>query len=119
MCFVCSRELSHRDGSFEHTQHMFWLRNKKNIFCYALLSGGLLNIFYVQLLLNVYPINLQHSSCKSGLSIRVENSVDPDQMASSEASPSGSTVFSEINKSELSRTMDIYSYGNCSKISNI
>ena len=29
MCFECSQELSHRDGSFEYQQHMFWLRNKK------------------------------------------------------------------------------------------
>ena len=32
---------SYRDGYYEYPQHMFWLRNKKNIFCYALLSGGL------------------------------------------------------------------------------
>ena len=32
MCFVCSKEPSHRDGSFEYPQHMFWLRNKKNNF---------------------------------------------------------------------------------------
>ena len=32
-------------------------------------------------LLNFYPVNLQHSSCKHVFSIRVENSVDPDQMA--------------------------------------
>ena len=32
MCFGCSKEPSHRDGSFEHPQHMFWLRNKKNNF---------------------------------------------------------------------------------------
>ena len=25
MCFGCSKELSHRDGSFEYLQHMFWL----------------------------------------------------------------------------------------------
>ena len=31
MCFGCSKEPSHRDGSFEYPQHMFWLRNKKNI----------------------------------------------------------------------------------------
>ena len=30
MCFGCSKELSHRYGSFEYIQHMFWLRNKKN-----------------------------------------------------------------------------------------
>ena len=41
MCFGCSKEPSHRDGSFEYPQHMFRLRNKKIIFIYALLSGGL------------------------------------------------------------------------------
>ena len=40
MCFGYSKEPSHRDGSFEYPQHMFWLRNKK--ISYALLSGGLL-----------------------------------------------------------------------------
>ena len=29
ICFGCSKEPSHRDGSFEYQQHMFWLRNKK------------------------------------------------------------------------------------------
>ena len=32
MCFGCSKELSHCDGSFEYPQHIFWLRNKKNNF---------------------------------------------------------------------------------------
>ena len=32
MCFVCSKEPSHQDGSFEYPQHMFWLRNNKNNF---------------------------------------------------------------------------------------
>ena len=32
MCFGCSKEPSHRDGSFEYPQHMFWLRDKKNNF---------------------------------------------------------------------------------------
>ena len=27
---MCSKEPSHRDGSYECPQHMFWLRNKKN-----------------------------------------------------------------------------------------
>ena len=31
MCFGCSKEMSHGDGSFEYPQHMFCLRNK-NIF---------------------------------------------------------------------------------------
>ena len=28
----CSKELSHREGSFEYTHHMFWLKYKKNDF---------------------------------------------------------------------------------------
>ena len=40
MCFGCSKEPSHWDGSFEYPQHMFWLRNKIS-FSYAVLSGGL------------------------------------------------------------------------------
>ena len=32
MYFGCSKEPSHRDGSFEYPEHMFWLRNKKNNF---------------------------------------------------------------------------------------
>ena len=32
MCFGCSKETSHRDGSFEYPQHMFCFRNKKNNF---------------------------------------------------------------------------------------
>ena len=34
ICFGCSKEPSHRDGSFEYPQHMFWLRNKKLLFDY-------------------------------------------------------------------------------------
>ena len=29
MCFECSKELSHGDGSFEYPQHMFCIRDKK------------------------------------------------------------------------------------------
>ena len=32
MCFGCSKEPSHRDGSFKYPQHMFWLRNNENNF---------------------------------------------------------------------------------------
>ena len=32
MCFGCPKEPSYWEGSFEHPQHMFWLRNKKNNF---------------------------------------------------------------------------------------
>ena len=35
---------------------------------------------------NTTSINLQHRDCKHIFSIRVENSVDPDQIASSETS---------------------------------
>ena len=40
MCFGCSKEPSHRDGSFEYSQHMFWLRNKKNTFQLRTLVWG-------------------------------------------------------------------------------
>ena len=38
--FECSKELSHWGGSFEYPEDMFWLRNKKTNFNYALLSAG-------------------------------------------------------------------------------
>ena len=41
MCFGCSKERSHWDGSFEYPQHMFCLRNEKIFFNYAVLSGRL------------------------------------------------------------------------------
>ena len=40
MCFGYSKEPSHRDGSFEYTQHMFWLGNKKNNFQLRTLIWG-------------------------------------------------------------------------------
>ena len=40
MCFGCSKEPSHRDGSFEYAQHMFWLRNKNNNFQLRTLIWG-------------------------------------------------------------------------------
>ena len=46
----------------------------------------MLNILCTTLFPNVYLVNLKHSSCKHAFSIRVENSVDPDQTASLEAS---------------------------------
>ena len=41
LCVGCLKESSHWDSSFEYSQYMFWLRNKKKIFWYTLLSGGL------------------------------------------------------------------------------
>ena len=48
ICFGCSKEPSHWYDSFEYPQHMYWLRNKKIHFCYALstkenLSWGFAN----------------------------------------------------------------------------
>ena len=40
MCFGCSKEQSHRDGSFEYPQHMFLLKNKKNNFQLRTLIWG-------------------------------------------------------------------------------
>ena len=40
MCFRCSKESSHRDGSFEYLQHMFWLKIKKNNFHLRTLIWG-------------------------------------------------------------------------------
>ena len=31
-CIENSKEQSHRDGSFEYPQGMFWLKNKKRLF---------------------------------------------------------------------------------------
>ena len=56
----------------------------------------MLNFFLCSTLLpEFYLINLQHSSSNHVFSIRLENSVDPDQMATLEAILSGSTVFSK------------------------
>ena len=71
-----------------------------------LLTLALLNTLCATLLLCFYPVNLQFFSWKHVFSIGVENSVDPDQMASSEGIWSGSTVFSKKDKSRFSRTRD-------------
>ena len=47
---------------------------------------------------NFFPVNLQYSSYKHVFPSRVENSVDPAQLASSGASLAGSTVFSKKDK---------------------
>ena len=46
----------------------------------------MLNILYTILLPNFYTVHLQHSSCMHAFSFKVENSVNPDQMHSLEAS---------------------------------
>ena len=51
MCFGYSKEPSHRDGSFEYPQHMFWLRNKKiNFQLHTLIWGPVMknyNLFHI------------------------------------------------------------------------
>ena len=51
-------------------------------YCHPILALVMLNILCTTLHPNFYPVNLQHSNCKQA----VENCVDPDEMASSEAS---------------------------------
>ena len=46
----------------------------------------MLNIFKFYTSPHFHHVNLQHSGCEHVCTIRIENSVDPDQMASSEAS---------------------------------
>ena len=68
MYFWCSKEPSHRDSSFEYPQHMFWLRNKKIVFSYALLSGGLVFttksdvVYVVSILFYLFQL---HNKCAS------------------------------------------------------
>ena len=61
MYFWCSKALSHRDGSLEYPQHMFWLRNKKNNFQLRTLiwgpdvTAGQLNANYGPKLMSEFP----------------------------------------------------------------
>ena len=61
MCFGYSKETSHRDDSFKYTQHMFWLRNKKNNDqLHTLIWGpGLRETFY-----SVFSYLLQAKACR-------------------------------------------------------
>ena len=48
MCFGCSKEPSHLDGSFEFPQPMFWLRNKIKKYLFVTNSSkGLNDIVYI------------------------------------------------------------------------
>ena len=57
MCFGCSRELSHQNGSFEYPQHMFWLRNKKNHFqLHTLIWGpGVVMLWLISIMFTLFP----------------------------------------------------------------
>ena len=67
MCFGCSKEPSHRDGSLEYPQHMFWVRNKKN----DSLLRTLFDILYTSgsgMLRLVFIYSLNHSESTSVIS---------------------------------------------------
>ena len=53
ICFGCLKEPLHWDRSFEFPQHMYWLRNKKIIFWYTLLTKSLIytNLFLKRVIL--------------------------------------------------------------------
>ena len=53
MCFGCTKEPSHRDGSFEYPQYMFLLRNKKDNFqISALILGPDTSLHSIDYLIN-------------------------------------------------------------------
>ena len=78
MCFGCSKEQSHQDGSFEYPQHMFWLRNKTFFSVTHSYLGACL--FNLNSALKYNVLGFFQDAIPS-----FENSVDPDQLASSEA----------------------------------
>ena len=63
LCLGCSKKPSHRDGSFEYPQHMFWLRIKKNNFlvCTLIWRPGITEKFLLSVgatvvqLINLWP----------------------------------------------------------------
>ena len=69
--------------SLEFRLHLLSVSPSINRFIY--LSCGIFYLCRITLL-NLYPINLQYIKVLALFSIGVENSVDPDQMASSGAS---------------------------------
>ena len=58
ICFGCSKEPSHRDGSFEHPQHSFGREIRKIIFWYAGLSGGLIAWIKILELVTYYGVTV-------------------------------------------------------------
>ena len=76
MCFGCSKELSHRDGSFEYAQHMFWMRNKENSFpIHALIwSPGVWMLYTV--IYKVLPITFLGSELQVNYVIKGQLYVD-------------------------------------------
>ena len=88
LCYGCSKEPSHKDGSFEYPQHMFWLRNKKNNFqLHTLILGPYViynpyaAIFFVKKISSAYYIFCIYSNVLQTNTIE-SNTLDPDQTAS-------------------------------------
>ena len=72
-CFGCSKEPSHRDGSFEYPQHMFWLRNKKSKFSLHL-TKVLWNYPVLQIV--ALPYNtLLHQSTREASGIQLKDNI--------------------------------------------
>ena len=76
-----------------YLNYVFWFTDYANIDPVYLNPRHAESILCTTLLPNFYPFNLQHSNYYHLISIEVESSVDPHQMASSETSWSGSTMF--------------------------
>ena len=66
MCYGCSKGSSHREGSFEYPQHIFWLRNMKYNFQLHTLIWGPALWENLTLCLNYYCCLLKTvaNSCK-------------------------------------------------------
>ena len=76
MCFGCSKELSHGDGSFEYPQHRLCLRNKKNNFRYTLLSWGLFVQCIHILMKEILPSGLKQPAWDDSFKIWRGNRLD-------------------------------------------
>ena len=65
ICFGCSKEPSHWDGSFGYPQHMFWLKIRKLFFCYTLLTKVLClhTLFKINFSIKILPGTL--SKCQT------------------------------------------------------
>ena len=74
------KEPSHWNGSFEYPQHMFWLRNKKILFSYTLISGGLTQdrMLFDNILFAFFVLCFFSKKCLEYLP-SVSSSLDPDQ----------------------------------------
>ena len=80
MCFGCSKEPSHRDGSFEYPQHMFWMRNKENNFPIHTLIWR--PAFYSSSIFSkesTFRKKIQDFVYNTGSTTRVSQSLDLDQ----------------------------------------